>query len=401
MLKKSWGKNKKKSAGVAQAPQGPRAAMSDSGRSEIREITLVNNEIFIQNDQGDSTPLLTNKKLSIEITDEARCQIARKIARLLPELANAKKLELLEYTERVLEALCKDQLVRVRRILAQELKDYEDAPRKLITTLAWDDELEVSRPVLECSPVLTDQDLIDIISATKIPGVANAIAKRPRLSSKVSGAIVKSGFKGAVTSLLDNKNADISPKSYDRIAKDAPDVEMWHEPLMLRPDLPSRTMNKLAGFVSESLVIRLREQDMISRKTAKGLLKEIHKRLENPTVDNHKNAAEKAQDLYELGELDSEIIDDAVCRKDKGFVYKSLSLLSGYPVQKVGRMVESGNPKVITGLCWKAGVSMRVSMQIQLRMARVHHTKMLHAKGGKDYPLQPEEMEFYLDLFQD
>lgn len=399
LFKKITGKSGKKSPAAAQhrsAEQGD--SFAGTG---IKELTLINNEIVIQQHDGAQLPLLHKGKIAIEISDEARCQIARKIARLLPELGDTKKLELLDYTERVLKSLCKDQLVRVRRILAQELKDYPDAPHELITTLAWDESLEVAGPVLECSPVLTDQDLVQIIQGAKIPGVSEAVAKRSRLSSFVADAIVRTGHRAAITRLLRNEEADISEGSYERIVEEAPEVEMWHEPLMLRPDLPGVIMNKLAGFVSESLVIRLREEGKLSKRSAKELLHGIQERLDDPSLDKRKNAAENVEDLFTEGRLDAETIDDAICRKDLPFVCSAIGLLAKCSDNRVRKVIDSHNPKAITALCWKAGLPMRISRQIQLRLARIHHTRLLNPKNGTDYPLSPEEMKVYLDLVGD
>jgi uncharacterized protein (DUF2336 family) len=59
-----------------------------------------------------------------------------------------------------LDALARDQVIRVRRILSEALKDVADAPPEVIRRLASDVELVVSGPVLQYSPVLTEEDLL-------------------------------------------------------------------------------------------------------------------------------------------------------------------------------------------------------------------------------------------------
>ena len=53
---------------------------------------------------------------------------------------------------------------------------------EIIKGLALDDELVVSGPVLEFSPVLTDDDLLEIIEKGPVKGGLGAIARRSRVN---------------------------------------------------------------------------------------------------------------------------------------------------------------------------------------------------------------------------
>ena len=55
-------------------------------------------------------------------------------------------------------------MARVRRIVAEALKDVANALPEVINRLARDTEIVVSGPILESSPVLTDDDLLAIVS---------------------------------------------------------------------------------------------------------------------------------------------------------------------------------------------------------------------------------------------
>ncbi len=385
---------------LAEAVEGEVLPPEQSSAAQDTQITLINNEVYVQKEGQAPTPLLSGRSLAIEISDDARCHIARKIARLLPDLNHAAKHELLAYTERVLIALCADQLERVRRIISEELKEYDQAPHEVILTLAQDEAISVAAPVLECSPVLTDHDLVKIITSSPIPGAVEAIAGRTRLSREVTDAVVKSSDGNAITRLLGNKTADISKRSLNRIVELAPDYEEWHEPLIMRPDLPSSTMDKLASFVSDSLIAMMKDSRLLDSGTLSTLREQVEDRLSSPRKERQRSATLSARELHRQGRLDSDAVDDAVVRGDKAFVCAALSLLGSFDEETVKRIIDAQNPKAITALCWEAGVSMRVSTQIQLRLARIHHTKVLHARGGRDYPLADNEMELYLDVFR-
>ena len=43
---------------------------------------------------------------------------------------------------------------------------------------------------------------------------------------------------------------------------------------------------------------------------------------------------------------------------------------------------------------------MRFASQLQLRLGGIAPNQVLNPRGGSDYPLNPEEMDWQLDFFQ-
>jgi len=74
----------------------------------------------------------------------------------------------------VLDILVRDQVTRVRQVIAEALKDVADAPPDIIRLLAHDCEIVVAGPVLQYSPLLSDEDLLEIIGEVPIPGALAA-----------------------------------------------------------------------------------------------------------------------------------------------------------------------------------------------------------------------------------
>src|SRR5690606_25826527 len=98
----------------------------------------------------------------------------------------------------ILARLAEDQLPRVRRIVAEELKSATNIPAALIRRLAHDADLSVSRPVLEFSPLLDDETLLEIIRIVPAEGAIAAVARRPGLHAPVADAIAATGHVDAV-----------------------------------------------------------------------------------------------------------------------------------------------------------------------------------------------------------
>lgn len=334
-----------------------------------------------------------------DMQEEIRMHIARKISALAPILAETDKQYLLGYTVKILGVLAEDQTARVRRIIAEELKDSYHAPAEIIRKLAWDTEMDVAQPVLEYSPLLSDAELIDILSTAHLPWVSEAIAKRRHLSAPVSNAVILTENQLAIQNLLNNDSASLSEEGLDDIINLAPHHEHWHIPLVARHELTSNTINRIAEFVSHSIFRKLEEENRIPSKNLSELKLAVHRRLQDHGWDRKRSAEILAEDLFYRGRLDGERIMEAIEEKDDEFVYHALALLTDFTYDKIRKILSADNAKAVTALAWQAGLSMRDAIQIQLKIAHIHHASVLYAKDGIEYPLTAAQMQEYLDSF--
>ena len=127
--------------------------------------------------------------LARDTDDEVRTELARKIGRLAPRLSKREAGHLEQLTLEALEILARDTLPQVRAIIAEEIKRLDNILKPLIDELARDVELIVAAPILEYSPLLNDDDLLEIISSKPVQGALSAIARREGLSESISDSI--------------------------------------------------------------------------------------------------------------------------------------------------------------------------------------------------------------------
>ncbi len=125
-----------------------------------------------------ATPVHANLLLAADTEDEVRGDLAEKLAALAPRLSAQEQDKMRRMAFEALDALARDQVTRVRQILSEALKDVADAPPEVIRRLARDAELVVAGPVLQYSPVLSDEDLLEIIEANPASGPLGAISRR-------------------------------------------------------------------------------------------------------------------------------------------------------------------------------------------------------------------------------
>jgi uncharacterized protein (DUF2336 family) len=349
------------------------------------------------------TPVKANLILAQDEDEEVRMDLARKICRLLPDHSVEQTAIILEKTIEVLEIHDKDQETALRVIISETLKESVEAPKNIILNLAKDVEEIVASPILEYSPLLSDNDLLEIMASGIAAGALPAVARRPDLSEDVSDAVVAQLEVPAISSLLANPSAKIREDTLDQIMDQAESVEPLHEHLVMRLNLSLRAMRRISGFVASSLVEKLVHRNNLPPATEKELKSIVRDRIEQtrefmPTGEG--GGKTRAEKMFAESRLDEEAIADAVDLKDQEFVVASLSLLGKYSSKKVSAMLASRNGKVVTSLCWKAGLSMRLAFKIQTAIAHVPRGDIVNARNGIEFPFTDKEMEWQLSFYE-
>ncbi|MBL8710379.1 MAG: DUF2336 domain-containing protein [Rhodospirillaceae bacterium] len=348
---------------------------------------------------NEATPRQADLLLARDRDDGVRELLAQKIARLAPDLSQETRTQIRDLTIEVLETLARDQAVKVRRIVAEALKDLTDAPHQIIQDLARDLEIKVAGPVLQFSPILTDEDLLEIISSGPIRGALTAIAKRRRIGDRLADAIVTAAIEvpeetDTITGLLSNQSAQIREETLDLILDKAPAVEAWQEPLVKRPLLPMNALKRLAEFVSTSLFDLLQARPDLDKATAKAVAKLVKKRL---AAEARERAVGESAGPPPPG--DAEAMSAAIGAGKADQVALALARDAAVNHVVVKKILASMSAKAVTALAWKAKLSMRQALQLQLKVAGIPPHQALNPRGGTDYPLTEREMEWQLELF--
>jgi uncharacterized protein (DUF2336 family) len=278
--------------------------------------------------------------------DEAvRCNMARQIGRLAPGLDKEARDRIGAVVNQVLETLARDQVTRVRRMLSEELKQARNVPATVIRRLANDADGAVAGPVLEFSPVLDDEILMEIIQGSPETAALSSISRRQSLNTPVSDALVATQNQQAIAALLSNKSAQIREETLDQLVEQAEHVPQWHQPLVDRPVLSARAVTRLAEFVADKLLADLEQREDLDPETAKSVSATLKQRLREdwraddpdgsisvPEMDRDEPAAERVRRLFAEGYLTEAVITDALGKGDRGFVIAALAQLGKSPL---------------------------------------------------------------------
>ena len=342
-----------------------------------------------------------------------RERLADKISRLAPELSPDDKHKVKKMAYDTLETLAKDELTRVRQILAEALQDVAGAPAPVIRKLAFDTELVVAGPILENSPVLTDEDLMEIIERGSTTGRLSFISKRKDVTEGVSEAIVATADEYAVALLLANPSARIRETTLDRVVDEAKDVISWHAPLVSRPQISGYAAKRLAGFVAANLIRVLSIRSDLEPDVLEEVKKAVTNRIEGGESDL-KDAIQledtetplevamgKVQKLKDKGDLNEARVRKMVSGGKKEEVIAALAIMNEVPAVAVQKAINAKNIKGVVSICWKAELSAKTAEQIQSVVVEIGDSEIMKAESGK-YAMSDSNMElqfkFVIDM---
>jgi uncharacterized protein (DUF2336 family) len=129
-----------------------------------------------------------------------------------------------------------------RRILIElsnRLAKIENAPIRVVGTLARHPDMLIAGPLLEKSNVLTDADLAEIADKDRRdPNLLSTIAARPRLDEAVTDVLIKRGNAAIARKIIDNPAARISEASFARLVTSLENDKELAAAIAEREDLP-------------------------------------------------------------------------------------------------------------------------------------------------------------------
>lgn len=144
-----------------------------------------------------------------------REQLFRNMAQLFTYVSDRCDDEQVAQYDEVLCQLAELVEVEARMHVAKLLAPLDRAPGTVVLKLA-NDSIEVAKPLLEFSNVLSDDDLIDIIN-TQSEEHRIAIASRTKVTERVGEAIAEHGEISSVVQLVRNTSAEFGKATLEKL----------------------------------------------------------------------------------------------------------------------------------------------------------------------------------------
>jgi uncharacterized protein (DUF2336 family) len=263
--------------------------------------------------------------------------------------------------QNILRVMAEDTAVRVRRALAITLKASPLLPRDAAMRLARDLE-EIALPVINFSPVFSDDDLIEILDFAG-PEKQLALASRSKLSRRVAGAICDRGAEAAVAAVCANDNASFDEPALGRALERFPASRGVTTALAHRTTLPLAIAERLVTLVGEDLRRILAERRDIKPDIASHLSQATRERITVDLVDQVAQAADLAgfaTYLNRNGRLTASLLLRVLARGQMPFFEYGLAELTGVPHARTWQMVHDAGPLGLKAIYERAGLPARL-----------------------------------------
>jgi uncharacterized protein (DUF2336 family) len=257
---------------------------------------------------------------------------------------------------------------KARAKLASRLAPLPNSPAGVIRMLAFDDDIEVARPVLTESERLNEADLVATAHQKSQQHLA-AIAERRTLSEAVTEVLVARGDRQVVQSVARNNGARFSDAGYRMLVKRSTGDDALASQVGARRDLPRQHFLRLLQDASAAVRSRLAAENPDAGAAVESVLTEVVGGIRSETrkvSPDYATARARLQALHAAGKLtEAEVHGYARERKFEETAI-ALSLLCGMEIDVVERALLDPGHDIALILARLAGFSSTTAKAILL-----------------------------------
>lgn len=281
--------------------------------------------------------------------------------------------------QKILRMLSQDAAELVRRALAVTLKASDLIPRDVARRMAADVD-SVALPMINFSPVFTDEDLIEIVQAGSAVRQV-AVASRPNVGRDVAEVVAEVGCEQAVRALAANDNADVAESALGRCVDrfgTSPEVVAA---IAYRQVLPLAVTERLVALASDAVREHLVTRHAVAPETAIRLAAFARERATVDLVDQASNQADLPQFVATLNArraLTPSLLLRALARGQMALFEHAMAELAGTPLARASLMIHDAGSLGLKAVYDRAGLPPRL---FQAYRAGVDTWRQLQAEG--------------------
>jgi hypothetical protein len=275
---------------------------------------------------------------------------------------------------KVIGRLADEIEVEVRAQLSERLAHFDGAPDNVIRKLAFDDAIEVARPVLEWSNRLDDETLIANASIGSQAHLL-AISKRKSIGESVTDVLVTRGDRAVVSSVAGNAGARFSGTSLLHMVKRAEGDSILAEQLGLRKDIPRHLFQQLIAKASDDVRKRLEgERPEMCMQIGSSVV-DVTGSLQSmfgPVSRSHFVAKRLVMAQFREGNLNEDSIAGYALAHRLEEVTIGMSLLCALPIDVIERALVDRNREMLLMLTKALDFNWNTTMALLFLGARDH-----------------------------
>lgn len=241
--------------------------------------------------------------------------------------------------------------------LGATLTELKAATRKTLRRLALHEDPAVAMPVLQHSPVLTQEDLEAIASARGEQHLL-AIAGRRKIEKALTDILVKRGGKKVCLAIAKNQGAQLSDAAYAiLVARAEHDADLTRE-LALRPNVPDMVVRKL-----------LAAAPLEAAKAMPGAAASVEasgaERV--PCQSGARDYADARPQILALnrtGKLNDSTVNRFAIRGESANLWTALSVLSGAPIEIIEAVMADADCEGLVLACRASRLNWQTTLAI-------------------------------------
>jgi len=268
---------------------------------------------------------------------------------------------------------------KARAKLSHRLAPLHNAPLGVIRQLAFDDDIEVARPVLTISERLDEADLVANASNKSQEHLA-AIAERKSLSEAITEVLVARGDRQVVHSVAKNAGARFSDAGFRMLVKRSSGDDALAMRVGARRDVPRQHFLRLLQEASSAVRDRLAAENPDAGGTVETVLSEVVGGIRSETrkvSTDYAAARGRVEALHRAGRLgESDVHGYARERKFEETAI-GLSLLCGVEIDVVERALFDPAHEMVLIFAKLAGFS-STSVKAILLLKAGHRSMSAH-----------------------
>jgi uncharacterized protein (DUF2336 family) len=330
-----------------------------------------------------------------------RALVARKFGAQYDEMAETAPRDLVKA---LLTLLVGDVETQVRRSLAVAVAASDRLPAPIASRLARD-RIEVAAPILEQSPLLDDNELIEIVR-TNAMQYALAVAGRERVSERLADALVETGEQRVVARLVGNFGADLSARTLARVMEDWQGDKEVQQRLVRRPALPFELVEHMVGAIGDRIEWELVQTRRMDPEDARALMQAVRDRTAVClTAKEHgdRKLEVHLRERLHAGTLGHDDVLNFLREGDVAAFEQALGLMAQLEPKTVRRFCYNGDRRYLAALCLKAGLP--APHYVAIRMALELASRSVGPRRPGDDTFASETMQFvheqYVELQND
>ncbi len=329
---------------------------------------------------------------------EERAAAAHKICRCIDTAAldEAERV----HAEAILRMMAADAVDSVRRALAVALKHSAKLPRDIARALAEDVDA-VALPILQHSPSLSDEDLVEIVRAAA-PARQVAIAARDALSTTLTTAIATFAVPAAVEQALANDNAAFDEAGLSTVLQRLGDRESITSAMAHRRTLPVTIVERLIAVVTGQVFDHLVNHHEVPPQLAIELASGARERATLDLVEQsglQSDMGRFARQLAMHGRLTPSFLMRALCLGHMDFVEYAMAELAALPHHRAWLMLHDSGPLGLKAIFDRSGLPARLFPAFRAAMDVFHQIE----RDGAEFDrrrFRERMIERVLTLFQ-